>query len=330
MLGAEACEPEVWQPGVVVAVRWASRVSGGLRREKTGRAKQGQINVRGLAFGAASHSVMLHLKAETMFDETFSADRTLRPGIAWVDAELHDFAYPAHSHEHICIGLMLDGEKTSRYGLRRYTVLRGDVLLVNSGEVHDGQPSGWYGRRYTMLEIEPDVFQGLCRDAIGRDAVEFRQPVLHDRNVRQALSRWLTALKGTDAFAEQEASTILLGLVSDTGDRPIAHVAADELATKISLRMKETGANAESLGDLAVETGASRFQLIRAFKQAFGLTPEDFRRQARIERARMLLAGDQRLADIAADAGFADQSHMTREFRRLVGLTPAAYRHALQ
>jgi AraC-like DNA-binding protein len=265
-----------------------------------------------------------------MAGNTFSAFRTLRPGVAWVDAQLQDFAFPAHSHEHVCVGLMLDGEKSSRYGLRRHTVRRGDVLLVNPGEVHDGRPSGWCGRRYSMLEIDPATFRRICFDAIGRDWVEFQQPVLRDLEVRRALSAWLTSLKGTDAFAEREASTMLLGLVSANGDGQRGQSAAGGLAAKISLRMRENLADADSIGDLAMETGASRYQLIRAFKQSFDLTPEDFRRQLRVERARSLLASSQRLADVAAEAGFADQSHMTREFRRLVGLTPGAYRRAMQ
>ncbi len=78
------------------------------------------------------------------------------------------------------------------------------------------------------------------------------------------------------------------------------------------------------------QLGVSRYQLFRAFKRAYGLTPEDFRRQLRVERARALLARSETLAAIAADAGFADQSHMTREFYRLLGLTPGAYRRAVR
>jgi AraC-like DNA-binding protein len=104
----------------------------------------------------------------------------------------------------------------------------------------------------------------------------------------------------------------------------------DELARRAKARMLGESPRADAIGDLARDMGASRFQLIRAYKRAFGLTPEDFRRQLRIERARRLLSGRERLADIAATAGFSDQSHMTREFRRLVGVTPGGYRRALR
>jgi AraC-like DNA-binding protein len=94
--------------------------------------------------------------------------------------------------------------------------------------------------------------------------------------------------------------------------------------------VKQGLADSEGISQLAAEIGVSRYQLIRAFKEVYGLTPEDFRRQARVERARSLLRSNRKLVDIAVEAGFADQSHMTREFRRLVGPSPAAYRAALQ
>ena len=260
----------------------------------------------------------------------FRAFPTLKPGVVRMEALLADFAYPLHSHDHLCVGLMLDGEKTSRYGLQRYTVGRGDLVLVNPGEVHDGRPSGWHDRRYTMLEIDAGVFRELCADTVGKDWVEFQQPVLRDRRAGNALRRWLAGLKGTDDAFEREASAVFLGMLTSPRDHPRGQRAISDVAAAAGHRIKQRLADSEAIGQLAIEIGLSRYQLIRAFKEVFGLTPEAFRRQARVQRARSLLGSKRKLVDIAADAGFADQSHMTREFRRLVGPSPAVYRSALQ
>lgn len=265
-----------------------------------------------------------------MSGDHVSAFATARPGVVGVDARLSRFAFPAHSHDHVCIGLMLDGAKTSRYGLRRHTVEAGDLVLVNPGEVHDGHPADRGVRVYTMLEVEIGALARLCRDSLGRDALEFERPVLRDPVARGAVLRWIAALRGGDALAERDAAAAFLGALPWRRDRAAGAAATRDLAARVAARLREAGPGTDTLGDLALAIGASRYQLIRAFRRVFGLTPEAFRRQLRVERARALLAGPDGLARIACDAGFADQSHMTREFRRLVGLTPAAYRAAFR
>lgn len=92
------------------------------------------------------------------------------------------------------------------------------------------------------------------------------------------------------------------------------HVAA-HLADKLSLE------------DLATSVGLSRFHFARRFRASTGTTPHEYVTRARIDRARSLLTGsDQPLSSVAAACGFADQSHLTRVFRRLVGTTPGRFR----
>lgn len=84
------------------------------------------------------------------------------------------------------------------------------------------------------------------------------------------------------------------------------------------------------LADLAVLTGVSAHHFGQAFKASTGVSPHRYLIERRIHRAKeMLLNGDQPIAEIAGTVGFANQSHMTANFRRLAGITPARYRHAL-
>lgn len=72
-------------------------------------------------------------------------------------------------------------------------------------------------------------------------------------------------------------------------------------------------------------SGLSKFHLLRVFKAQTGLTPWQFQTQMRIDLARRLLTAGEPAGQVAVACGFVDQSHMTRRFRQLVGLTPAAY-----
>ena len=82
-----------------------------------------------------------------------------------------------------------------------------------------------------------------------------------------------------------------------------------------------------SLDDLAGSVGLSRYHFARRFRQSTGTTPHEFVLQQRVERAKTLLdRTNTALPDIASVCGFADQSHMTREFRKRVSVTPGRYR----
>jgi AraC-like DNA-binding protein len=80
------------------------------------------------------------------------------------------------------------------------------------------------------------------------------------------------------------------------------------------------------LEELASFSGVDRFRLNRAFQSAFGTSPHAYLVRLRLRAARRLLALGERPAAVAAEVGFADQSHLGRWFRRAYGVTPAAYR----
>ncbi|WP_223637855.1 helix-turn-helix transcriptional regulator [Corallococcus sp. EGB] len=82
-----------------------------------------------------------------------------------------------------------------------------------------------------------------------------------------------------------------------------------------------------TLAALAREVGVSPLRLGRAFRQAWRCSPAEYLRRSRLERAsRALRETQQPLGDIALEAGYCDQSHLTREFRRRLHVTPAEYR----
>jgi AraC family transcriptional regulator len=95
----------------------------------------------------------------------------------------------------------------------------------------------------------------------------------------------------------------------------------------VSDLLRERCCDPWSLADVATEAGVHPGYLASAFRRHFGCTVGEFIRRQRIALAcRALADGNKPLADVALLAGFADQSHFTRTFKRQLGLTPAAYR----
>ena len=132
---------------------------------------------------------------------------------------------------------------------------------------------------------------------------------------------------------EQLTSTLhlLTGHASRAGlaaIRPAAPASA-LIAGRVRDRLHDGSADPLTAADLAVAAGCSRYAAFRAFTAVYGLAPSDYQRQLRLRAARTLLTGGASAAEAAASAGFADQAHLTRWFRRYYGVTPGVYRQAV-
>ena len=110
--------------------------------------------------------------------------------------------------------------------------------------------------------------------------------------------------------------------------RPLSGVTVPCVAKAIQ-RLDSALDESVSLGELAALSGVSRFQLLRGFVREVEITPHAYLVQRRVRLARQLLSDGQTPAQTAVQAGFADQSHMTRAFVRHLGVTPGRYRTAV-
>jgi AraC-like DNA-binding protein len=95
-------------------------------------------------------------------------------------------------------------------------------------------------------------------------------------------------------------------------------------------RLADRMSSPPSLAEMAGELGLSRYQLVRAFREEVGMPPYAWLAQHRVAHAKGLLERGGQLADVATRLGFADQAHLTRWFRRVVGVTPGAFRNSVQ
>jgi AraC-like DNA-binding protein len=101
------------------------------------------------------------------------------------------------------------------------------------------------------------------------------------------------------------------------------------IARRVRDRLHDGYADPLTADDLAAAAGCSRYTATRAFTAVYGLAPSDYQRQLRLRAARALLTSGSSAAEAAASAGFADQAHLTRWFRRYYGVTPGVYRQAV-
>lgn len=253
-----------------------------------------------------------------------------------IDSARH---YRRHSHIVFGVGLVEHGAQKSASGRGQVEAFAGDVIMCNPGEVHDGQPLGGPSRRWRMVYLEP----GAMAAAMGvtdAAAMELTHPVAQDARLRLALGQLLQRLQrwndgAARALACEESLARVCELLTRhhtlgaqrpakpvTAIAPHVHQVRDRLAADLLAP--------PTLAEMARMAGLSRFQLLRHFEKAYGLTPHAWLQQQRAERARGLIRGGAGLAQAAASCGFADQSHMTRLFTRQFGFTPGAWRQAVR
>jgi AraC-like DNA-binding protein len=265
----------------------------------------------------------------------FTAHKTGHDQLQAVSGE-SDHHFPRHTHDDFGIGLMVAGGQISASGRGQVEAGPGDIITVNPGEVHDGVPVGRHARRWHMLYLAPALLQDIANGlgVCGQGDLEFCHPVLTDTNVAQHFATaWRRGQNqpsdNTQGLAREEALLQLLcGLLSRRSSPE--HMRQAPLAMlRVKAMIDDDVLDNPSLGDLAREAGLSRFQTLRAFARLTGFTPHAYLVEQRVRHARRQVIAGMRLADAAAASGFADQSHMTREFRRRYGVTPAVLRNAV-
>ena len=270
------------------------------------------------------------------------------PGIhaTRIDSARH---YPRHSHATYGFGVIERGAQRSASGRGQVDAHAGDLITHNPGEVHDGKPIGDGGRLWRMLHLEPEMFAAALGDADGDQAsleIALTRPVIQDRALRHAVQSLLAridewnaagALRAGDALACDEALArvgALLRQRHSTQAHSSAHAAtAGSDGPPAALeRVRELLADRlldpPSLAALAELAGIGKFQLLRRFGKAYGMPPHAWLIQQRAERVRSLVQAGVPLGTAALDAGFSDQSHMTRVFVRQFGFTPGAWQRA--
>ncbi len=258
---------------------------------------------------------------------------TGRPGLIAV-AAASDHVFPRHTHDEYGIGLFVSGGQMSASGRGQITAGAGDIITVNPGEVHDGVPMRRESRSWLMLYLTPALMADIRFDHEGAEnpEFEFERPAFSDPRTVLAFRSAFAAATGEKenrGLALDQALVALFAPLSPLTRLEEKATGGDGLLRARAMIDDDPARNL-SLQDLATEAGLSRFQTLRAFQTLTGLTPHAYLMQRRMNLARRRISEGMSLADVAAEAGYADQSHMTREFRRRYGLTPAAYRQAVK
>ncbi|CAL9579403.1 AraC family transcriptional regulator [Streptomyces sp. enrichment culture] len=254
------------------------------------------------------------------------------PPLDLLTARFDRHEYAPHTHDEFTVGVTVGGREVIAYRGGRIHSGPGSIVVLEPGEMHTGGPAAPDGYAYRALYADPAL---LADGTLGGGLPHFREPVLDDPELATALCRAHTDLSAHPDPLEAESR--LPWLLTALARRHSTSRASDDTlpgAGRIALAVRDRLADEllapPSLAALATDLGLSRYQLLRAFRTTMGVPPYAWLAQYRVTRARALLEAGLRPAEVAPLVGFADQAHLTRWFRRVLGVTPAAYRNSVQ
>jgi AraC-like DNA-binding protein len=246
-------------------------------------------------------------------------------GMERIEARFHGNAFDLHRHDTYAIGVTLHGVQSFRYRGETHHSLPGQIIVLHPDELHDGGAGTEDGLRYRILYLEPS----LILDCLGGASLPFvRDTVVSDHAFCATL---LSALGPLDQeldelFVTDFITQLTQSLARHAGQpaKPILKTAwrAASLARDYLEENAERSVHSEELEAI---TGLDRYALSRHFRAAFSTSPHRFLLMRRLQRARRMIEASEPLAQIAIAAGFSDQSHFNRHFKKAFGVTPGRW-----
>ncbi len=248
-----------------------------------------------------------------------------------------EYAYPRHGHDHYVVCLIERGVQSFTHKGTKYVTPPSGLILINPGIVHTGEPATEQGFQMRSLYPTEMHMQTAVHQLTGHhNAIPyFRDVRIDDPDVTHSVWALHDALINGTSPLEIESRFIatLIQLIKRYGEvrsaeRPFSQ---ERDAVRLARQyLEDNFAQRISLSDLAEQVALSPYHLLRVFHAEVGLPPHTYLQDVRIRRAQRLIELGYTLADAALEVGFSSQSHLTRRFKQIVGVTPGQYANQIQ
>ena len=243
------------------------------------------------------------------------------------------YSFAKHTHEGVAIGVIEDGAESFYYRGAIHTAPAGHIVVFNPNEAHTGEGANERGWRFRMFYLDAVLLKKAAEDVAGkpRDIPFFSSPTIQNGETATMLRNLHISLEGGGTALERQSRFLwtFAQIAKRHADDPAAEKQlGDEKAVVRQIRqyLEDHYTENVTLEIIANLSGMSAYHLIRVFRSEVGLPPHAYLEQVRINRARQFLREGTAIAEVAFMTGFTDQSHFSRHFKRMTGVTPGQYR----
>ena len=234
-----------------------------------------------------------------------------------------DTVIPRHTHDRPVLGVMLAGSFEDRFSRRTLALWAGELFTEPGQERHSNRV-GSHGAHVLALQPDPrdeELFRG------SRSLLDEIRSMRHG-GVALSASRLAREIRRPEGLSSLAIESLALDMIV-TAARFEGAVGEPGWLTRVDEIVHDTFRERLSVAEIAQTVGVHRARLARVYKRHRGLPIVTHVRRLRLAwAAERLVESAESLSSIALQAGFADQSHLTREFKRRFGVPPGAYRTA--
>jgi len=237
-----------------------------------------------------------------------------------------------HVHNSLCIGVVDRGTRIIRQEGTTTAIPENGLFVINPGIPHSCKSLEKEGHSYRIICVDVEVVAAVVSQVSERvgPVPHFRDVFFSDKELLEKVRQFFSLQRQSDSILERESVllSLITQLVLSQADQPPipSHVKPQRAAIgRVCEFIRANYAEVPSLDQLGRIAGLSPFHLHRVFVQQVGISPQDYLVQCRIDKARELLLEGHSIVSAALEVGFADQSHFTRFFNRVVGIPPGRY-----
>ena len=260
------------------------------------------------------------------------------PDVDLLHAHYTAQSFSRHAHDGYAVGVIEQGALSFSYRGGTWIAPAGQINLAVPGEAHTGTGVNGLGWTYRMFYLPPERLHQVTTEITGRPGYFpfFAAGVINDLQLAGQIQKLHKALEENETSRlEQEEGllALLTSLVLHYAEprQGLRDPGREPSAVKHALEYLEAHyAENLSIQDLAGLCHLSPYYFIRSFTAQVGVSPHAYHQQVRVRQARKLLEQGCPATFVAQESGFVDQSHFSRRFRQITGMSPGQYRNFVQ
>jgi AraC-like DNA-binding protein len=257
--------------------------------------------------------------------------RPIFSGVELLHARFVRHAFARHAHEYFVVSVVERGVQRFWCDRETHTTPPLGIIVLNPGDAHTGEAAIDSGFLYRAVYPSAALLSAVADEVGGEGGVpQFSRPRIDDEalawrlvEAHRLLIAGASALQGEEVLLETLIE--LVGRYADGSGRPRDTGHERQAVRRVREYIEARFDRDVTLTELAEVAGLSPFHMARVFRAEVGLPPHAYLESVRIREAQRLIRNGQPLVEVAHRVGFADQSHFTHRFRRMVGVTPGRY-----